>query len=80
MRTTLDIGSTVLQAAKEIAAAENTTAGAVISELARAGLNKDFAPADSEGLNERNGVEMLPLRDEPISLQHVQRLMDEEGI
>jgi len=39
MRTTLDIDDAVLAAAKEIAGASNSSAGAVISELARKGLS-----------------------------------------
>jgi hypothetical protein len=42
MRTTLEIDDVVLAAAKEIADAENKTAGAVISELARKGLSQSI--------------------------------------
>jgi hypothetical protein len=38
MRTTLDIDNDVLQAAKELAAARNTTAGLIVSELLRKAL------------------------------------------
>jgi len=38
MRTTLDIDDAILAAAKEIALARKSTAGEVISELARKGL------------------------------------------
>jgi hypothetical protein len=38
MRTTLDLDPDVLQAAKELAAARGSTAGKVLSELARKGL------------------------------------------
>jgi len=40
MRTTLDIDDDVLQAAKELARRERTTAGRVVSELARRGLTE----------------------------------------
>ena len=80
MRTTLDIEADVLQAAKEIAAAERSTAGAVLSKLARAGMNRSLSLDPSSAPRHRNGVEMLPLRDEPVSLHHVQAIMDEEGI
>jgi hypothetical protein len=40
MRTTLDIDDAVLAAAKELAEAQNRSAGAVISELARKGLSQ----------------------------------------
>lgn len=78
MRTTLDIEPDILQAAKEIAAKEKTTAGAVISRLARKGMTGLETPLGE--LRIRNGVPMLPKRGEIITLEHVQRLMDEEGI
>ncbi len=56
MRTTVDIDEDVLQAAKEIAAVRGSTAGKVLSELARKGLE----PRDSGRL--RNGVPLLPRR------------------
>jgi hypothetical protein len=56
MRTTLDLDEDVLQAAKEIAATRGTTAGKVLSELARKGL----APTRSARV--RNGVPVLPRR------------------
>ena len=56
MRTTLDLDEDVLQAAKELAEARGTTAGKVISELAR----KALAPA--RAARTRNGVPLLPLR------------------
>ena len=43
MRTTLDIDDDVLRAAKDLARRQKKTAGAVISALARMGLNKDAA-------------------------------------
>lgn len=56
VRTTLDIDDDVLQAAKEIAAGRRLTAGQVLSELARKGLQP--APA----ARARNGVPLLPRR------------------
>jgi hypothetical protein len=56
MRTTLDIDDDVLQVAKEIAATRRTTAGKVLSDLARAGLR----PRRKGGV--RNGVPLLPCR------------------
>ena len=56
MRTTLDIDDDVLNAAKELAAARRTTAGSVISELAR----KALRPTSSARM--RNGVPLLPRR------------------
>jgi hypothetical protein len=48
MRTTLDLDEDVLTAAKEIARAENKTAGQVISDLARRALT-------TSGLEEPQG-------------------------
>ena len=49
MRTTLDIDDDVLQAAKERAAREGSTAGKVISDLARRALT---APPAGSGVRE----------------------------
>jgi hypothetical protein len=56
MRTTLDVDDDVLQAVKELAAFRGSTAGKVLSDLARAAL----APAVTARV--RNGVPLLPLR------------------
>lgn len=45
MRTTLDLDSDVLQAAKELAKREGKTAGQVISELVRRALTQPALPA-----------------------------------
>ncbi len=58
MRTTLDLDEDVIQAAKELAAARGTTAGKVVSELARKGLQG----ASSRSSAVRNGVPLLPRR------------------
>jgi hypothetical protein len=56
MRTTLDIDDDVLQAAKELASSRATTAGRVLSDLAR----KALQARRSSDL--RNGVPLLPRR------------------
>lgn len=56
MRTTLDIDDDVLQAAKEIAASRRRTAGQVLSQLARKGLEPEGS------VRVRNGVPLLPRR------------------
>lgn len=56
MRTTLDIDEDVLQVAKELASARGSTAGKVLSELAR----KALEPATSGRVV--NGVPVLPRR------------------
>jgi hypothetical protein len=55
VRTTLDIDEDVLESAKELAARRGTTAGRVLSELARSAL----APRDRSP-RKRNGVPILP--------------------
>lgn len=81
MRTTLDLDADILPVAKEIAAKERCSAGAVLSKLARAGYQARSAGAASTDETElRNGVPMLPKRGELVTLDHVQNLMDEEGI
>ena len=56
MRTTLDLDDDILQAAKEIAASRQTTAGRILSELARKGLEPTRPP------KVRNGVPLLARR------------------
>ena len=74
MRTTLDIDEDVLQAAKELAQQQRSTAGRVISELARKGLQP---PAGSPEL--RNGVPLLGPRqgEKPVTSEVVENLRDE---
>jgi hypothetical protein len=76
MRTTLDIEPDILQAAKEIARYEKTTAGAVISRLARKGL----CPSATPEKKIRNGIPVFPATGHVVTLEHVRRIMDEEGI
>lgn len=75
MRTTLDIDEDVLQAAKELAMTRRSTAGKVLSELARKGLQP---PRDQPEM--RNGVPLLPEREGegPVTLDVVDRLRDED--
>lgn len=74
VRTTLDIDEDILQAAKEIAVQERSTAGKVISNLARRAL----APEQRSEL--RNGVPLLPPRvgEGVVTAEEVQRLRDDE--
>lgn len=59
MRTTLNIDDDVLRAAKEIARLRQSTAGAILSELARESLERDRDAGSDEV---RNGVPLLPVR------------------
>jgi hypothetical protein len=74
MRTTLDVDDDVLQAVKEIAANRRTTAGKVLSDLARKALT-------SMGTGgERNGVALMPRRHKGSkrpTMEAVNRLRDE---
>ena len=76
MRTTLEIDDDVLLAAKELAAAQGSTAGKVLSELARKALKISRAPA------RRNGVPLLPPRKgaRPVTSATVAALLDDESV
>ena len=71
MRTTLDIDEDVLQAAKEIGAMRGMTAGQVISEKAREAMMPRSAAT------ERNGVPLLPRRGRIVTVEMVERILDE---
>jgi hypothetical protein len=75
MRTTLDIDADILQAAKELAALRRTTAGKVLSDLARSALQPP-----QEAATVRNGVPLLPPRPGArlVTLEQVHRLRDED--
>jgi hypothetical protein len=79
MRTTLDIEDDVLQAARELAEQEGSTAGRVISALARRGLTATGSKVRKTPLT-RGGVPLLPSRGEVVTLDHVRELMDREGL
>jgi hypothetical protein len=74
VRTTLDIDDDVLESAKELAARRRTTAGRVLSELARTAL----APGNRSG-RKRNGVPILPWQrgTRLVTLETVNKLRDE---
>ena len=59
MRTTLNVDDDVLRAAKEMARLRGSTAGAILSELAREGLERRHPTRQREV---RNGVPLLPAR------------------
>jgi hypothetical protein len=76
MRTTLDIDDDVLAAAKERAAEEKSTAGKVISDLARQALTR---PAPGP-LIEQNGFLVLPSRGGVVTSALVRRLEHEADL
>jgi hypothetical protein len=74
VRTTLDVDDDVLHAAKEIAANRGTTAGRVLSDLARQALEP------KQARRVRNDVPLMPRRPKGSprpSLEHVNRFRDE---
>ena len=81
MRTTIDIDDDVLAAAKELAKARKTTAGEVISDLARKALTSSVEPSGAKGPGGtvlKNGWYVLPSRGgPPVTNELVQRLLDE---
>lgn len=73
MRTTLVIDDDVLAHARHEAARSGTSAGAVISALARNGLNRPVA-----GERNRAGILLLPRRADggPVTTEEVIRLRE----
>ena len=69
----------MLQAARELAQREGSTAGRVISDLARRGLTGTAFPSKHKTVI-RGGVPLLPSRGEIVTLEKVARMMDEEGL
>ncbi len=83
MRTTLAIDDDVLLAAKHEAARRNVSLGRATSDLLRAGLNAGRSANNAKSLKKNTTVgafAILPPRDEMITVEHVRRLMEQEGI
>ena len=80
MRTTLDLDDDVLIAAKAHAAREKRSLGSVISELAREALQRPAAPAGQARAGHGGRFAVLPARKEVVTVEHVRRLMDAEGV
>jgi hypothetical protein len=83
MRTTLDIDDDVLFAAKELAAKERKTAGKVLSEIFRRGIQAgtpNSSTKQGEAYALKNGIPVLPSRGEIVTIEHIRRIMEEEGI
>jgi hypothetical protein len=78
MRTTLDIDDSVLAAAKEIAGASNSSAGAVISDLARKGLSMTSSRAERR----KSGfpVFSVPADAKPLTSVTVKAILSDEGL
>jgi hypothetical protein len=89
MRTTIDLEPDVFLQARQIAQAERTSIGKTISRLLRERfqsppplLNQagQVLTPDGDGFTLRNGFAVLPSGGRKITLDSVQRIMDEEGI
>lgn len=72
MRTTLDIDDDVVAAARELAASERRSLGAVISELARSGLTPARVEAEGE-----LPVIRVPTGTPALTPEMVRRALDE---
>lgn len=81
MRTTLDIEDDVLAVAKELARRSHTSAGRVISDLARRALTQS-APTSGTAQEPEAiyGFRPFPSRGGVVSNEKVDQLRDEEGI
>lgn len=82
MRTTLDIEDDILQAIKELARRRATSAGRVLSELARRALTQPMQVPDSK-LEEPaaiHGFRPFPPRGGVVTNEQVDRIRDEDGI
>lgn len=81
MRTTLEIDDVVLLAAKEIARRNNTTAGAVISDLARQALTGKTPEASRVAEPSAfYGFQPLPADGRVVSNDAVEKIREEEGV
>ncbi len=78
MRITLEIDAAVLAAAKKIARTRGENLGAVISELARKGLERDRRFERSQQV--AFPVFEVPPDAEALTVQGVQAIIDHEGV
>ena len=77
MRTTLDIDDDVLATVKELARREHTTAGTMISRLARRALATHEEVRRQE---EKLGFRPFASRGRLVTNEDIDRLRDEDGI
>lgn len=78
MRTTLNIADDVLLAVKERARREKRSAGEILSEVARQGLNQPHRGAKATASHVFFGFEPLPNRGRAVSNELIDRLREEE--
>ncbi|HOB05779.1 MAG TPA: type II toxin-antitoxin system VapB family antitoxin [Propionibacteriaceae bacterium] len=79
MRTTITIDDDVLQAAQELARLQRTTAGSVISDLARRGLAAPGTGASPTSTT-RNGFALFASRGAAVTDAVVDRIREEEQV
>jgi len=79
MRTTLDIDDDVLQAVKEHARRANTTAGRVISELARRALSSAAPAPQVREPKSIYGFKPLPSRGGIVTNEQIDRLREDDA-
>jgi hypothetical protein len=80
MRTTLDIADDVLFAAKALGKKQHKTAGQVLSELARMGLNMPNQVAEPKQTEEFLGFRPLASRGVIVTNELIEQLREEEAI
>jgi hypothetical protein len=79
MRTTLDIDDDVLQAAKDLARRKKTTAGAIISELARQALGATPAGRATKAPQALHGFRPFPRRGGIVTNELIDKLREDDA-
>lgn len=77
MRTTINLDDDVLLAAKGLARRDGTSIGAVISKLARKGLNGDPSNRADDAKDSFYGFCPLPKRGSPVTNDLIDRLRED---
>jgi hypothetical protein len=85
MRTTLDIDTDVLEAAKELARKQNISAGQVVSQLLRRVLtgqpeSQATSTGEKRGVPTIAGFRPFPAGKEVVTNEAVNRLREAEGV
>ncbi len=80
MRTTLNIEDDILATVKELAHQERVSAGHVLSRLAREALTRRNLQPGMENQKIVAGFRPFPPRNEVVSIEHIERIRDEEGL
>ena len=78
MRTTLDIDEDVMRAAKELARRDKTTAGAVISELARKALSAPSVAPTAEEPKAHYGFRPFARRGGIVTNELIDKLREDD--